>query len=126
MTAGVANANDLLNDAAPLDRARHFTKLGIPTIPIPHAQKVPQFPWKEYQTKVPSETDLKRWYGQQKPCNYAIITGKMSGLVAIDCDSDEATVFVEARLPKTPWINVTARGRQYLYRHPGVHIGNKA
>src|SRR5262249_3489622 len=101
-------------------------KLGIPTIPIPHGQKVPQFPWKEYQMKVPSERDLKRWYGLRKPSNYAIITGKMSGLVAVDADSPEAVTFIEANLPKTPWINVTARGRQYLYRHPGVHIRNRA
>jgi Bifunctional DNA primase/polymerase, N-terminal len=55
-----------------------------------------------------------------------VITGKISGLVAIDADSSEAVAFLEANLPKTPWINVTARGRQYIYRHPGGHIRNKA
>lgn len=126
MKTAMLHGNQFLNDASPLERARHFSKMGVPTIPIPHAQKVPQFPWKEYQERVPTEDDLKRWYGRKMPCNYAIVTGKISGLVAVDADSPEAVRFIEEKLPKTPWINVTARGRQFIYRYPGSVVRNKA
>src|SRR5262245_8015258 len=125
MNEAVPKGNKFLADASPLERARYFAKLGVSTIPIPPEQNVPQFRWKVYQGRLPSEDDLKRWYGNQRHCNYAIITGTKSGLVALDADSPEAMAFIEANLPSTPWRNVTARGCHYIYRHPGRSIRNK-
>jgi hypothetical protein len=54
-------------------------------------KKVPYVKWKKYQTELPSEGDLRYWFGKKWPdANIAIVCGGVSGIFAIDLDSTEA------------------------------------
>lgn len=103
----------------------------VSLIPIPRGSKVPGIAWKRYQRELPSEQQIANWFlprcGFAAPAtNYAILTGALNGLVAVDADSEEAELWAQANLPPTPWVTVTRNGRHRYYRHPeGVRIGNR-
>jgi hypothetical protein len=81
--------------------------------------------WKQYQRWRASEAQLRTWFGGA-PRNIAIITGAISGIDVVDADSPETLRRCTAHLPYTPWQVKTARGYHLYYRHPGVHVGNRA
>ncbi len=65
------------------------------------------------------------WF-QHEPVNIAIVTGALSGVVAVDADSEPARRCVAKRLPYTPWQTKTRQGFHLFYQHPGILIRNKA
>lgn len=123
MTAELAIALELLArglSVIPVPRP----KAGTPTSK-PGDGKVPAIAWRDYQTRLPTERELRAWFGAE-PMNVAIVTGAISGVVAIDADSDDALQWATAHLPYTPWQTQTARGFHLFYRHPGVEVRNRA
>ena len=119
-----------------LENALSLWRRGLSVIPVPLPKpgipqglvgdgKVPAIAWREYQERLPTEAELLAWFSGP-PTNTAIVTGHVSGVVAIDADSQEAMKWVAAHLPYTPWQTRTARGYHLLYRHPDVRVGNRA
>ena len=119
-----------------LDTARQLLALRLSVVPIPPPRlgvppgqpgdgKVPALPWRAYQTRFPTDDELVQWFGAA-PMNLAIVTGAISGVVAIDADDRAAVRVVVRRLPYTPWQTATARGYHLFYRHPGVPVANRA
>lgn len=104
---------------------------GVSVIPIPYGTKIPNRQWKRFQKELPTIEDLSGWFfprwGLAAPrTNYAILTGDLSDLVAVDADSEAAEAWAAANLPPTPWMTRTRQGRHRYYRHPpGVRIGNR-
>lgn len=108
---------------------------GLSVIPVPRPRagvpagrpgdgKVPAIAWREFQTRRPTEDELRGWFAVQQ--NLAVITGAVSDVVVIDVDTPEAVRWLTAHLPYTPWQTQTARGFHLWYRHPGVPIANRA
>lgn len=77
-------------------------------------------PWKQYQTKRCSLDKLMRWYrGTHRHHNYGIITGKLSNIVALDADDEEARKLVEYHCDPTPIKQITGRGKwHFVYKCP--------
>ncbi len=112
-----------------LNAAFDLWRRGLSVIPVPlpdsnHDGKTPVIRWREFQDRLPTESELGAWFDD--PCNIAVITGRISGVVVIDADSSEAIRWATKTLPYTPWQTRTARGFHLWYRHPGVRIGNRA
>lgn len=110
-------------------RALALWRRGLSVIPVPlpdgtQLGKSPEIRWKPYQERLPSEAEILRWF--QRPQNLAIVTGQVSGVVVIDCDSPQALTWVTQRLPYSPWQTQTSRGFHVYYRHPGVPVRNRA
>lgn len=63
---------------------------GLALIPIQHKGKRALVKWKEYQLKVPTSDDIRRWFyngsGKTRQRNVAIITGH-DGLTVLDFDT---------------------------------------
>jgi len=117
--------------ATSLDHARRLHRLGLSVIPVPRAGgrldgKIPVLPWKEYQTRLPTDDELVQLFGTNLATNYAIVTGSVSDLVVVDADSPEARRWCVKRLPYTPWQCKTSLGYHLYYRHPGVPVRNRA
>lgn len=120
-----------------LARARWFADLGCSVIPIDHPAdaashadpsnvgKTPTVAWKAFQTARPSDQHLSAWFGNGHHRNIGVITGAVSNLVVVDCDSAEAVEWADAHLPRTPWRVLTSKGEHRGYRHPGVPVGNQ-
>jgi hypothetical protein len=123
-------------DQSPLNRALRLRELDLSVIPVPRPRpgvsagepgdgKVPAIGWRAYQTRLPTETEIRDWFGAA-PMNLAVITGAISGVVVIDADEPEALRWLVRRLPYTPWQTQTARGFHLWYRYPDLRVPNRA
>lgn len=86
---------------------------------------MPAIAWREYQTRLPHDGEIARWFGGA-PMNIAVITGTISDVVVIDADSPQALRWCTKNLPYTPWQTQTSKGFHLWYRHPGLHVPNRA
>ena len=114
-----------------LNHAIALWRRGLSIIPIPppdgrHDGKTPAMPWREYQTRLPTEAEIREWFSSDPAANVAVVTGAISDVVVVDADSPEAARWCTRRLPYTPWQVKTARGPHLYYRHPGVRVANRA
>ena len=72
-----------------LDIALEWRELGVATIPIRAGSKAPALAsWKPYQTQLPTEVELRTWFGSGR-YGLAVITG-WRGLVVLDWDDWDA------------------------------------
>lgn len=115
-----------------LDHVRRLARMGFCVIPVPRADgrrfdgKVPSIAWRPYQDRPPTDAEHVGWFDDERPTNYAIITGAVSDLVVVDADSPEARRYAVRTLPYTPWQVKTSHGYHLYYRHPGVTVRNRA
>jgi hypothetical protein len=113
-----------------LERARLLVvEYGFSVIPVPlpggrHDGKVPALPWKAYQTRRPTDDELRAWFAREQ--NIAIVCGCVSDLAVVDVDSADALHFVWRRLPYTPWQAKTSKGFHLYYRWAGRRVPNRA
>lgn len=125
-----------VDDIGALALARRLWQRGLSVIPVlrprpgvppgqPGDGKVTAIPWREYQTRRATESEIGRLFSEGS-VNIAVITGAVSGVVVVDADSLDAVRWVTRRLPYTPWQTRTARGYHLWYGHPGVRVPNRA
>jgi len=87
-------------------------------IPI-KANKKPFIKWTDYQTRLPDKEQVKDWWHRYPNANIGIVTGKVSGVDVIDCDSKAGKAAIEEFLPDlfiTP-VSKTPKGWHYYFRH---------
>ena len=133
--------SDIVKEAEPLMTSRpsflHRARdLGFSMFPVPPPRpgvppntpgdgKTPTVKWKPLQTERASDRQLDEWFGGE-PMNLAIVTGAISDVVVVDCDSPDAVRWWTRGRPYTPWQTQTSKGFHLWYRHPGAHVRNKA
>ncbi|MGD1009857.1 MAG: AAA family ATPase [Candidatus Aminicenantales bacterium] len=112
----------------------YWKKHGLSVIPV-GKDKTPfgGLLWKPYQSRLPLEGEVHAWWAERPQPNVAIITGSISDLTVIDCDSPEAVTKIESFLPKTlqvPTVITPRGGRHFYFRccselrsKSGVHDG---
>jgi len=85
--------------------------------------KIPLIPWKEFQSRLPTEQEVSEWFGKWPDANIGIITGKISNLVVFDLDSDNAVEYAENEggFPETVKVK-TGKGYHVYMRHPGFEV----
>lgn len=106
--------------------AKLLVSSGLSVIPVPFGQKHPRIPWKEYQNRHATEAELKVWFIDQEN-TFGIVTGKISSLIVVDLDSENAVKWAKENLPNTEVKVKTARGQHWYYKYPQMisHIQNK-
>jgi hypothetical protein len=87
--------------------------------------KVPLVGWKEFQNRLPTEQEVSTWFNKWPDANIGIITGKISGLVVFDLDSEHAVQYAEDEggFPDTPKVK-TGKGYHHYLRCPGFEVRN--
>ena len=87
--------------------------------------KVPLVGWKEFQTRRPTEQEVTFWFDKWPDANIGIVTGKISGIVVFDLDSEHAVQYAEDEggFPDTPKVK-TGKGYHYYLRYPGFEVRN--
>lgn len=72
-----------------LEAALAYRRQGWSVIPIRPGTKEPAIrSWKEFQEKPADEDTIRAWWGEHPEWQIAVVTGRVSGLVVIDCDSE--------------------------------------
>jgi hypothetical protein len=114
-----------------LSMAQEWRNRGIPCLPVRSGTKAAAVSWREYQTRLPLDGELLKWFGSNAFTSYAIMTG-WQGLTVIDFDD------LAAYLKWQTWANeqggipqciahhtyqvVTSRGvHVYVYSHDRVN-----
>ncbi len=120
-----------------LKSAIWYAKYGLSVIPVLPAkadangkdeQKRPPIPWTPYQTRQATEDEIKQWFTDKPDARLGIVTGKLSNLTVLDCDTKEALEQVEKLLPDSFQVPIAVSprgGRHYYFRHE-PQISNKA
>jgi hypothetical protein len=83
--------------------------------------------WRKYQSTRPSLDKLRKWFSNSK-MNLGVVTGSISGLVVVDCDTPDDARFWKEKFPETPLAVWTGGGgTHYYYRYPQAHkVFNRA
>jgi len=83
----------------PLERARYWVnRCGFSVIPVGLNKKPITDSWLEFQQRKPTDEELQEW--AKKPnVQWAVVTGKVSGLTVVDADSLQAVEVIENRIP---------------------------
>lgn len=96
---------------------------GWSIFPLKPRSKEPAFSWKRYQSEYATPDEIAIWAATD--CNVGIVTGTISGLVVLDCDTVEAVEQAEALGVATLYVE-TSRGRHFYFNHPGGVVRNLA
>jgi hypothetical protein len=107
-----------------------YLKRGWSIIPVGRDKK-PFVPWKQFQERAPSEAEIQEWAKKFHECNWALVTGRISGVVVLDIDprngGSDSLVRLEEKYGK---LTVTAEvitgggGRHIYFKHPGFPVKN--
>jgi putative DNA primase/helicase len=107
-----------------LHYAFEYLDRGWPVIPV--KGKTPAVPWTAYQKERPSLDQVKQWFTSGENYNLAVITGTISKLVVVDCDSQDDARWWRKTHAETPLVATTGRGgSHYYYRYPKSQVGNR-
>lgn len=95
-----------------------LTQRGFSVIPISTETKKPTLKWGVYIEGCMAPHEWQNHGG----CNLGIVTGEISGVVVVDCDSLRSYQgWLETKKP-TPMRVKTKRGMHFYYRHPGQYV----
>jgi len=108
-----------------LSHALFYLNNNLCVIPIKFRSKEPLVKWEEYQFRLPTEEEVKKWFSDPNK-NIAIVCGKVSGNVIV-FDFDDKEKFNEFLLEvagneelleavKNTWHVETGRGDQLIFR----------
>lgn len=105
-----------------------YLSLGWSIIPMHLSQKKPAVTWKDYQTTPASEEQVESWLedgvpdghgGLTKIFGWAVLTGKISGLVVLDCDNQDAINYALGEASLFSLLSTrTTRGQHFYFRYP--------
>lgn len=109
----------------PLDSAAfEYIERGVSIIPIHPTSKRPLIKWKDFQDRIATEEDIANWqrYAVQssiplEDIKLAVVTGRISGFVIVDCDSPEAVAHCKAVGIWSPVRVRTKHGLHLYFRH---------
>lgn len=100
---------------------RYIFGMRVSCLPLVVDRKVPGIDsWKEYQSRFPLATEVMNWPSG----NLGIVTGSISCLVVVDCESREDALWFWHNRGQTTCVAETPRGIHLYFKHPGEHIGN--
>jgi len=100
------------------DAALGYLEQDWSVIPINPQSKKPYLPWKKYQQRRPTEGEVEQWFDDWPDARLAVVTGELSGIVVVDCDSEEAHQFAIEEGLSSPVRVKTKRGVHHYFEHP--------
>lgn len=80
--------------------------------------------WKAYQTRLPAEDEVRRWWAKWPRANIGIIMGKVSGVFGVDCDTTDkvAWIYETCGIPATETHLSRPERPHYLFLQPDFEV----
>ncbi len=103
--------------------ALNYQSLSLSIIPV-GANKKPFFDWKEYQDRPATIEEINEWWKQFPNANPALVTGKVSGIVALDIDKKHGRTSKEFQIPPTTCAKSGNGGEHFFFKYPNHKIGS--
>ena len=108
-----------------LEAALGYQKKGYSVIPV-RKNKKPFIKWERYQTEKADLDQIRSWWKQWPNANIGLVTGEISGIDVVDCDSEKGRNALNEFLSDTTLIPIskTPKGWHYFFKHsPGLSNG---
>ena len=86
---------------------------------VPSKGKHPLVKWKPYQTRLPTDAEHKSWRYKLKARLYGIVTGALSRIIVVDCDSAAAMLIMD---DLRPHVRTPRGGGHYYFAYPGHSV----
>ncbi len=116
-----------------LEAALRYAEKGYSVIPInPSAEeetgKKPLIKWAEFQTRKANDVEIKGWWTKWPKAMVGIVTGKISNLLVMDADTQEAIDKADELIPDSvvvPAVITPRGGRHYHFAYSnGIRNSN--
>jgi hypothetical protein len=106
-----------------LDEVLKYYSYGFSMIPSGGGTsgKAPLIAWVEYQKRLPTIEELKEWEGKFHPHLWGVVTGAISRIFVIDCDTPISTGILESA-GLSPQVGTPRGGSHFYFKHPGFPI----
>jgi hypothetical protein len=101
----------------------YVERFGLSVIPLLDDKK-PARPWAKFQDERPKLSDIVSWASDPNVCNLGIVTGQISNLCVIDCDSRPSAEWFHTTHGGSPVMVRTKRGVHFYFRHPDERVQN--
>lgn len=107
------------------DAYKYSQVLGYSVIPVGKDKKPLLKSWKEFQTRIATEDEIKGWWTKWPSANVGIVTGEISGITVIDVDTHKGAS--AQPFPDTYTVKTGNGGLQLYYKyHPGLSVSANA
>lgn len=108
-----------------LEAALQYQAKGYSVIPVNPSSdeeigKKPYIGWTEFQTRRATPEEIKVWWKKWPNAMIAVVTGKVSGMMTVDADTQEAIEKAEELIPDSlivPTCTTPRGGRHYDFRY---------
>ncbi|PSH02667.1 MAG: hypothetical protein CXZ00_16265 [Acidobacteria bacterium] len=112
--------------SAILQAALEYERHGLGVIPLRPRDKRPLLAsWGEFQDRRATPDEIRAWAEHWPDMNLGLVTGRVSGVVAVDIDGPEGAAWAEANLDK---VAIQTTGKDYgfhvFFRQNGVPVKN--
>jgi|ERR1044071_1786247 hypothetical protein len=105
-----------------INEALIYAQQGFSVIPLKPRDKRPLVTWEPFQNMIASISTVKFWWEQWPNANIGIVTGKISGIVVVDCDSmaglKRVRNYIRATLVGKIPMASTSAGVHLYFKHP--------
>ena len=100
-----------------LDYALDYLSQGIPAIPSDPKTKIPLVKWTEYQSRLPTKEETISMFSQYPKSMISLVTGKISNLIVVDADSEDAIKTIEDNILDSieTTIDISPRGGRHYW-----------
>ncbi len=102
--------------------AKEYLEMGFSIIPLRPSSKLPLIAWEEFKTRKATIEEVTRWF-EGTHNNIAIVTGAISGVAVVDCDSMESLTLAQTKFPSHQRTRTT-KGEHFWFKHPGTTVRN--
>jgi hypothetical protein len=89
-------------------------KFGWSVIPLKPQSKTPLIKWEEFQRRLATKEEIKKWFLENPEANIGIVTGKISQLVVVDIEKDGSV----GGYPATLMCKTGGGGWHFYYKYP--------
>lgn len=109
-----------------LNHFLNLLNLGYSVIPLKPKSKEPLIPWKEFQSRKATETEIRGWIATHANVNIGIVTGTISGIAIVDLDGPDGLKSTASLGLASPLVSLTGNGKQLWYRYSTLdaNVGN--
>jgi hypothetical protein len=101
-----------------LEFALYYQNLGLSIIPTGPNKKPLIEEWNPYMKRCATVIEINNWWKQWPNANPALVTGMVSGVVALDLDKKHNRTSKEFSIPSTVCAKSAGGGEHFFFKHP--------
>lgn len=100
------------------ESAIYYQQMGLSIIPTGRNKKPLIDSWKQYESIRPTIEEITTWWDKWPEANPALVTGKVSGVVALDLDKKHNRTSKEFQIPPTASAISGNGGEHFFFKYP--------